>query len=92
EWLDNQSAVAIDVRTPEEYQHSHIPLAILLPVDTLMLSQLPKTKKKIIIYCQHGIRSQMACSKLLQEDHAVILYNVTGGFSDWLKAGFAIQS
>ncbi len=83
-WLENEEAILIDVRTPEENRQEKIVNAHLCPVDTINVDQLPQTNKKIIIHCQHGIRSEIACTKLLQEDDTLTLYNLIGGISAWM--------
>ena len=58
----------LDVRQPKEYEHSHIPGAILIPLSDLTdkLSLLEK-KQPVIVYCRSGVRSKAACQIFMQK-------------------------
>jgi phage shock protein E len=60
-------AMLIDVRTVGEFASGHLPNAINLPLDEIE-SSLPKRVKDknqaILLYCQSGMRSGAAKSKL----------------------------
>jgi hypothetical protein len=49
---DSNEALFLDVRTPEEYEQSHIPGAVLMPLDELpdRMAELPQNRW-IITYC-----------------------------------------
>lgn len=81
----------IDVRTPEEYAGGHAPKALNLPLDNLEddLTKLDKTKPVYVI-CQTGRRSQKGAEILLKNGFADI-YNINGGTSEWIKAGFPTE-
>lgn len=80
-----EPVVILDVRTMEEFSHSHIPGAQAIPLHELELrindvergSQVP-----IAVICEHGIRSVSAC-RLLAEHGFGRLHNVTGGMMAW---------
>ena len=79
------SVRVLDVRTPEEYRDlGHIPGAILLPVDLVVvaLATLPKDGRPLLIYCEHGIRSA-AAARLLAQGGLENLLNLQGGMSTW---------
>lgn len=92
EWLSDHEAILIDVREPEEYHEARIENAILIPLSTLQINQLPKNShdKKIIFYCHFGKRSAMACHKIFFENQALNLYSITGGIVAWEDAGLKI--
>ncbi|RJE90894.1 rhodanese-like domain-containing protein [Paenibacillus sp. 1011MAR3C5] len=61
ELSDHADALLIDVREPHEYQASHIPNAVNIPVSQLQdkLTEVPKDHK-VLLYCQSGLRSRKA--------------------------------
>ena len=90
-WLNENTAVLIDVREPLEYQMEHIKPAKNIPLSVICLEDinLPKNKsKKIVIQCRSGARSRAACEKIIKHDSSVTLYNLEGGILDWSQQGF----
>lgn len=81
----------IDVRTPAEYADGHAPSAALFPLDSLQedLSKLDKNKSVYVI-CQTGRRSQKA-AEILQKAGFSDVYNIKGGTSAWIEAGFPTE-
>ena len=64
---EDENALILDVRTQEEYEGSHIPGALLLPLDKIKegdFTGLDDKDQLILIYCRTGRRA---------EDAAVIL-------------------
>jgi len=74
--------VPIDVRYAEEYDDSHIPNAILMPLFELRnrLDELDKTKR-YVVYCHAGSRSSVATLVLAQNQFDVV--SLEGGIRDW---------
>lgn len=74
--------IPIDVRYAEEYDDSHIPNAILLPLFELRnrMDELDKSKK-YISYCHAGSRSSVATLILTQNHFDVV--SLEGGMRDW---------
>ena len=56
--------IIIDVRTKEEYQHSHIEGAINIPYDEINKDVSLDKEKLIFVYCKSGNRSSVAYSEL----------------------------
>ena len=59
----------LDTRTREEYDHSHIPGALLIPhteIADRAEAELPDKDQVILVYCRSGNRSKQA-SELLSE-------------------------
>ena len=59
----------IDVRSPGEYAGGHIEGALNLPLDRLaqdIARAVPDRAAPLLLYCQSGMRSGMACQLLLQ--------------------------
>lgn len=72
----------IDVRYAEEFDDSHIPGAILIPLFELRnrMDELDKSKK-YIAYCHGGSRSAVATLVLTQNQFDVM--SLEGGLRDW---------
>ncbi|MEO7157476.1 MAG: rhodanese-like domain-containing protein [Vicinamibacterales bacterium] len=80
-----EGALALDVRTPGEYQAlGHIPGAWLMPVDLVASAPavLPEDGRPVIVYCEHGVRS-IAASQLLRAAGIVNVLNLSGGLAVW---------
>ena len=89
--LDNDEAVVIDVREPDEYAEESIPGSKLIPIVTITKKDIASfTDKKIIIHCTFGKRGSKACEKLLKEDPSLELYNLEGGITAWRDAGYPV--
>ncbi|MBE2895963.1 rhodanese-like domain-containing protein [Pasteurellaceae bacterium HPA106] len=93
QWLDNDEAVLIDVREPNEYAISHIPQARSLPLSQLeqSLAYVP-AGCKVVVQCQKGKRGEKGCAII--ETHAPhhALYNLEGGIEAWQQAGLPLIS
>jgi rhodanese-related sulfurtransferase len=89
--MDDDDAVVVDVREPNEYDAGHVPGASLMPLAMVPLkhSELPRDKT-IYLICQTGGRSFTAASWLAQQGYDV--RNVTGGTSDWVSHGFQVAN
>ena len=70
--MDDDDAVVIDVREPNEYDAGHVPGATLMPLAMVPLkhSELPRDKT-IYLICQTGGRSFTAASWLAQQGYDV---------------------
>ena len=68
----------LDVRTPKEHAEGHLPGAVNIPVDDLRgrLGELPRDRR-ILAYCQVGMRGYIATRILLQKGFDVA--NLGGG-------------
>jgi adenylyltransferase/sulfurtransferase len=79
----------VDVRTPKEYQESHIPGAVSLPLIDLEqgkgISELKSQLKgrKLIAYCTSGKRSARAL--VLLHRAGIVGTKVQGGIEAWAK-------
>ncbi|MCA0448106.1 MAG: FAD-dependent oxidoreductase [Bacteroidetes bacterium] len=81
--LEPDSVFLVDVRLPSEHKSGHIPGSVNIPVDDLRnrLAELPKDKK-IIIYCQIGLRGYLA-HRILRQSGFDNVVNLSGGFKTW---------
>jgi rhodanese-related sulfurtransferase len=92
--IKNSECYVIDVRTPEEFAAHRIAGAYLLPVQELQMrhAEIPRTpKKKILIYCEHGVRSVGTC-RALAENGWTNLINMSGGMAEWIERGLPYVS
>ena len=92
--INNNSAypnlLVLDVRTVEEFNTNHLYNATLIPNAELAgsLSELaPYNDTEIIVYCMTGGRSEVA-SDLLVNNNFTKIYNMLGGISAWIAAGY----
>ena len=94
--LQSGAAVLVDVREPGEWRGGVAKEAALLPLSDLrgtrtqwraFLAQHPG--KKLLLYCQSGMRSGMAAAQLRGE--GVDAVNV-GSLGDWDRAGWPVVS
>jgi len=82
---DNEDVLLIDVREPWEHSEFNIG-GILIPMNNLF-EELDKIdrQKPVILYCQKGIRSQIAIQRLQQKYNFNNLINLSGGMEAWKK-------
>ena len=75
----NTSLQLLDVRTPDEFQETHLPQARLVPVDELRdhLQELDPSQETVV-YCRVGLRGYLASRILLQSGFKNV-FNLTGG-------------
>ncbi|WP_195419557.1 FAD-dependent oxidoreductase [Collinsella sp. D33t1_170424_A12] len=71
--------VVLDTRTAGEYARGAVDGALHIPLDELRehLDELPRDKH-LLVYCQSGLRSYVACRILAQ--HGFACANVAGGY------------
>lgn len=74
----------IDIRSSQNYNNNHIPGAINVPTEKLLVS--PQTYLQVnetyYIYCQKGISSPKVCQILNRMGYHTI--NITGGYEEWI--------
>ncbi len=81
----NYGGIIVDVRNPDDFAKSHVPLAINLPLSEIQKGnyKLPKTKM-ILLYCENGGASTMAARILSEQGYKII--NAVGGLKDYKGA------
>ncbi|MCE3255213.1 MAG: Rhodanese domain protein [Rickettsiaceae bacterium] len=90
-WIENREVVLIDVREAYENKAYRIESATLIPLGEIDVSKLPEINhQKLVIHCKSGIRSSIACEKLLAQDPSLDIYNLEGGIEDWKNHGFQV--
>ena len=80
-----EDVVILDVREQDEFDASHIPGAILLPVGTITADSaaavIPEMDTTVLVYCRSGNRSKTASDALVKLGYTQI-YEF-GGINDW---------
>lgn len=90
--LQQDRALVIDVREPNEFAAGHIPGAINLPLSGFRASQLPDPDGKLLVLnCAAGRRSAMALDKCAAAS-AEVDTHLAGGFGAWTAAGLAHEA
>jgi len=82
--------LVLDVRTADEYNDDHLYNSTLIPLAELeeRLAELSSyNDTEIIVYCNSGIRS-LEASNLLVANNFTKIYNMEGGITAWIAAGF----
>lgn len=79
--ISGGDTMVLDVRTPREYEKSHIPGAVLIPLQQLQerCGEMDP-HKEILVICAAGMRSQQACRYLSQQGFQNLM-NISGGMS-----------
>jgi rhodanese-related sulfurtransferase len=102
EMVEKGNVFILDVRTPEEFNSSHIKGAALVPVsnafgsnlrsDRLLEARIDEVpRKKILVYCRTGRRSNTASTMLVNAGYSEV-YNMEGGITSWIGAGYPVVS
>lgn len=75
---EEKKCFILDVRTPRECKLGMVATAVNIPLNELRdrLDEIPKNKR-ILVYCQVGLRAYIACRILTQ--HGYDAYNLSGG-------------
>ena len=83
--------VVVDVREPLEWDEGHIEGAIHLPMSEALrrLGDLPAQQPKAVC-CAGGLRSSTVISALARAG-LTGWYNVVGGMTAWVKAGYPVS-
>jgi rhodanese-related sulfurtransferase len=89
---ENGDLQVIDVRRAAEYADGHVPRAASLPLAPRLAARAAQLnpKRPTAIICAGGYRSSAAASLLTGRGFNQ-LYNVSGGTSAWVKAGYAVE-
>lgn len=102
EIVEKGDVFVLDVRTPDEFNSSHIKGATLIPVsnafgsnlssDSLLKARIDEVpKKEILVYCRTGRRSDTASTMLVNAGYSQV-YNMVGGITSWIDAGYPVVS
>ncbi len=92
--MNGGEAIFLDVRDDAEYKSGHLLNARSMPVNKLAerLHEIEKFKEKeIVIYCDNGMRTSRAISKLKKSGFTK-LHSLAGGLVAWEKASLPTVS
>ena len=87
------SVIILDVREPDEFGKGHVPKAMNIPRGLLefkVANEIPNKDANILVYCKSGGRSCLACSTLVAMGYKNAK-SMAGGWTAWLKAGYAVE-
>ena len=87
---DEENALLVDIREPEEFAHGHIAGARLAPLSVLpLLPPDPDRQRPAVFYCHSGRRAQDNAA-ILEERAFAATYFLDGGLTGWEKAGLPV--
>ena len=74
----------IDIRPPLNYNNGHIPKAINIPYNSLIInpSKYLNKNENYYIYCKKGITSAGLCKLLSNMGYKT--YSISGGYENWV--------
>lgn len=80
--IEKENYVLIDVRSRREYLEGHLNSAINIPLSSIKkeINHIEK-EKKILVYCQSGVRSKKAL-KILEDLGYKDVCNLKGGLEN----------
>jgi rhodanese-related sulfurtransferase len=91
-FLQQDTPLVLDVRTPGEFRDGHLPGAMLIPVQELQrrIGELaPYRDREILVYCATGNRSTVA-SKILIDQGFTHVANLRHGILDWQQRKYSV--
>jgi rhodanese-related sulfurtransferase len=84
--LDEGRILLVDVREPAEYAAERIPGALLYPLSTFDVTQLPPDESRQVVFsCAAGGRSLTAARQRLAQGQPAA--HMAGGISEWKAMG-----
>jgi rhodanese-related sulfurtransferase len=86
QFLNNDNAIILDVRTEDEVNRGKIPGAINIDIykgqGFIYTVDMLEKSKNYYVYCAAGVRSFNAC-RIMEELGFENTFNLLGGFSNW---------
>ncbi len=89
--LSGKQLVLLDIRSPEEYQVSHLNGAELIDYETFdpgSISHISKSST-VVVYCSVGYRSERVGEKMNELGFQEV-YNLYGGIFQWKNQGHPV--
>ena len=87
---DEENALLVDIREPDEFARAQIAGARLKPLSVLsFLPSDPDRERPAVFYCQSGRRANDNAASL-EECGFAVTYLVDGGIAGWEKAGLPV--
>lgn len=74
----------IDIRSNQSYNNNHIPNAINIPMEKLLVDPKRYLQSNTVyyIYCQKGISSKKVCQILNRMGYHTV--SISGGYEEWI--------
>lgn len=94
-WLEQDTAILIDVREPVEFLTESIDAAINIPLtqfDPDNFSKFTDIDKEIVIQCQSGKRSMLVCERVIEDYPTMKISNLHGGILAWKQHGLPTKT
>jgi hydroxyacylglutathione hydrolase len=91
EMMERGQVHVLDVRGRAEWEAGHLPGVPNVPVGFLAdrLAEVP-TGRTLVVQCQGGARSAIACS-VLRAHGVTDVVNMAGGYAEWASAGLPVE-
>lgn len=83
--LQQQDLFLLDIREPFEQEAFNIGGELIPLGDIISKAENIPTDQPVIVYCEKGIRSQIAIQRLQDKFGFTNLINLTGGMEAWKK-------
>ena len=82
--IEEHKSNIIDIRSIENYNNNHIPNAINIPFEKLIIEPYKYINKNTIyyLYCRSGVTSKKACEILNKMGYQTV--NIVGGYESWI--------
>ncbi len=83
--LQNEGAIIIDVRSPQEYREGHIDGAISIPeykIKKEVENRIPDKNQNMVVYCSSGGRSKKTQKQLRKLGYSQV-YNLYNGLTNY---------
>lgn len=92
-WVEEGTAVIVDVRERGEWMQAHIPGATLVPLSAFDPAAVPKVPegKHLVVHCASGVRCATAASVLKASGYAGEINRMEGGIMNWYRHGGALE-
>ena len=84
----------LDVREREEWEEGFVPGALHVPrgqLESRIEGLLPNRSREVVVYCAGGSRSAFAAKSLAELGYERVS-SLTGGFTDWKRNGFDVET
>ncbi len=84
----------LDVREREEWEEGYVPGALHVPrgqLESRIEGLLPDRSREVVVYCSGGSRSAFAAKSLTELGYERVS-SLTGGFTDWKRNGFDVET
>jgi len=91
---DGGATLFLDVRELDEWDEGTVPGAIHVPrgqLESRIEGLVPDRDRELVVYCSGGSRSAFAAKSLGELGYANVT-SLAGGFTDWKRNGFPIET